>query len=82
MSFCEMLLIFRDPVPESLIHDLLSEEIIDVADPIFDRSYHIAAACSPSDLRYGLKRRLSDTAVYALAVVKHGSVVVDLTADG
>lgn len=81
MSFCEMLLIFRDPVPESLISDLLSEEIIDAAEPIFDRSYQIAAACSPSDLRYDLKRRLSDTAVYALATVKHGSVVVDLTAD-
>ncbi len=82
MSFCEMLLIFRDPVPDSLVPDLLSEGIIDAAEPIFERSYQIAAACSPSDLRYDLKRRLSDTAVYALAAVKHGSIVVDLTADG
>ena len=64
MSFCEMLLIFRDPVPDSLVPDLLSEGIIDAAEPIFERSYQIAAAC------------------YALAAVKHGSVVVDLTADG
>lgn len=81
MSFCEMILLFRDPVPESLISDLLSEGILGAADPVFDRSYHIAAACSPSDLRHDLKQRLAGT-VYALAAVKHGSFVVDLSADG
>lgn len=82
MAFSEMILIFRDPVPDSLIPDLLSDGILGAAEPIFDRSYQIAADCSPSELRYDLKQRLSSTAVYALASIKHESLVVDLSADG
>lgn len=86
MAFCEMILIFRDPVPEALIPDLLADGVLGAAVPIFerasDRAYQIAANCSPSQLRHDLKQRLSGTAVYALASIKHETLVVNLSADG
>ena len=80
MAFCEMILLFRDPVPDSLISDLLDSGVFRVAIPIFDRSFQVAADCSPSDLRYELKNRLSGT-VYALANIKQGSLVINLSDD-
>lgn len=82
MAFCEMILIFRDPVPEALIPDLRADGVLGAAVPIFDRAYQIAADCSPSQLRHDLKQRLSGTAVYALASIKHETLVVNLSADG
>lgn len=80
MSLCEMILLLRDPVPDSLISDLLDSGVFRVAIPIFDRSFQVAADCSPSDLRYELKNCLPGT-VYALANIKQGSLVINLSGD-
>lgn len=79
MSFCEMLLIFRDPPPPTLIPSMLEAEAITTASPVFDRAFQIGALCSPSELRHRLKfhaRGLS----YACGVLRHETFHVNLSA--
>lgn len=76
MSFCEMLLIFRDPPPPTLIPSMLEAEAITTASPVFDRAFQIGAACSPSELRHRLKSYIPGLP-YACGVLRPETFLID-----
>lgn len=79
MSFCEMLLVFRDSPPPTLIPSMLEAGAITAASPVFDRAFQIGAPCSPSELRHQLKLHAHGLP-YACGVLKHESLLVSFPA--
>lgn len=81
LSYCEMLLVFRDPPPEALIPSMLKSGTLGAAVPVFDRAFQIAASCSLSELRHRLKTNISGLP-YACGVLRPETFLIDRGAAG
>lgn len=80
MAFSEMILIFRDPPPPSLIPSMIESGALSVVVPVFDRAFQIGAACSPSELRHRLKTHTAGLP-YACGSLKHETFLIDCGAE-
>lgn len=81
LSYCEMLLVFRDPPPEALIPSMLKSGALGGAIPVFDRAFQIGAACSSSELRHRLKSYIPGLP-YACGVLRPETFLIDRGAGG